>query len=84
MLRFPEINKEFKIVKADDSITYHGGPKRLFTYFTDSLSRLETTSFQFDVDILKSPFREFAWLFAWVTDQESTTLFPQYALYVIY
>lgn len=83
-LRLLEPNKEFKIAKVDEFITNQGGQKILLYYFTDSLSRLKIGSFQFDVDIHKQPFKEFACLFAQVINEESTTLFPWYILYVFY
>lgn len=75
MLRLSEPNKEFKIVEVDDFITNHGGPKILLPHFTNSFSALKTSSFYFDVDILKQPFKEYAWLFSQVTGQENIELF---------
>ena len=75
MLRLPKPNKELKFPKEDPFITNNGGPKIFLTYFIDSLSRVKTNAYQFDIDFLKDPFREFAWLFARVTGQESTTYF---------
>lgn len=62
MLRLLGPSKEFKLPEIDDYVMNHGGPKRLLAYFIDSLSRLKLNCFQFDIDILKDPFREFAWL----------------------
>lgn len=45
---------------ADSFIENHGGPKRLLPHFANSLSRLKLSSFQFDMDILKELFKEFA------------------------
>lgn len=84
MLRLPKPNKELNLVEVDDFITNHGILKRLLPYFTDSLSRLRMNSFQFDIDVLKVSLREFSWLFAQITDQESTTLFPRYVLFFLY
>lgn len=53
MLRLPHPNRGFKITEPDDSIANHGGPKRLLLHFIDSLSRIETSSFQLDIGILK-------------------------------
>ena len=64
MLRLPQPNKGFKITEVDDFISNNGGPKRLLLHFIDSLSRVKTSSFQFDIEILKETFREFAQLFA--------------------
>ena len=40
-LRLPKANKEFKIAKATNFVTNHGGPNILFPYFTDSLFGLK-------------------------------------------
>ena len=76
MMRLPKPNKEFKPPKVDSFITNNDGPKIFLTYFVDSLSRMKTNAYLFENDLPKEPFREFAWLFSWVTDQESTTYFP--------
>lgn len=84
MLRLPEANKEFRITEANGLITNQGGPKRLFPQFTDSLSRIKTNSFHFDIGLLKEPFKEFSWLFALITGQESTTMFCWCVLYFLH
>ena len=60
MLRLLEPNKELKLLEADELTINHGGPKILLPYFKDSLTRLKLNSFQFDIDIIKDPFKEFA------------------------
>ena len=57
MLRLPKPNKELKLLEADDFITNHGGPKILLPYFTFSLSRMKSNAFQFDINLLKEPFK---------------------------
>ena len=84
MLRLPKTNREFKIVETNDFITNQAGPKRLFPQFTDSLSRIKTNSFHFDIGLLKEPFKEFAWLFALITGQESMTMFRWCVLYFLH
>ena len=84
MLRFPKSNREFKITKANDFIANQGGQKRLFPHFTNSLFGIKTNSFQIDIDILKEPFKEFAWLFVQITRQESMIDFAWYGLYFLY
>lgn len=83
MPRFPNPNKDLKLPKADDFVTNHGCPKRLLPYFTLSLFGLKSNSFQFIINMIKEPFREFVWLFARVIDQESIAYFPRYVLIVL-
>lgn len=64
VLRLPNPNIGFKIVEVDAFIANHGGPKRLLVHFTDSLYGIKTSSFEFDIGILKETFRELTWLFA--------------------
>jgi len=67
MLKLPEHNREFKIIEANDLIENHSAPKRLLPYFIDSLFGVKTNSLCFDINILKEPLREFAWLFTRIT-----------------
>lgn len=83
MLRLQEPNKELKLPEMDDFVINHGRPKRLLPHFKDSLSGVKSNTFQFDINILKESFREFAWLFVRVIDRESTTYFPWYVLFVL-
>ena len=83
IMKLPKFNKELKIPEAYAFITNNGGPKRLLTYFTDSLYGVKTNPYQFDINLLKEPSREFAQLFAQVIDQESTMYFPQCVLFVL-
>ena len=64
MLRLPHPNIGFNISEVDDFIANLSGPKRFLLHVTDSLARVKTSSFQFDIGILKETFREFPWLFA--------------------
>ena len=82
-MKFPNPNKELKLLEADDSISNHGGPKILLTDFKYSLFGVKTNAYQFDTDFLKDQFKEFAWLFARVTGQESTTYYPWYVMFVL-
>lgn len=73
MMRLPKLNKELKILEANAFITNNDGTKGFLTYFIGSFSGVNTNAHQFDIDFLKETFREFSWLFVWVTDQDSTT-----------
>lgn len=84
VMRLLKPNKELKLLEEDVFITKYVIPKILLTYFIDSLSRVKTNAYQFDIDLLREPFKEFAWLFTRVIDYESTTYFPRYVLFVIY
>jgi len=44
---------------------------------SEDLSRIQVNS-------LKDPYREIAWLFTRVTSQDSTTTVPRLALYILY
>lgn len=64
MLRLLKLNKELKLPEVDAFISNNCGPKKFLIYFTDSLSRVKANAYQFDIDLFKEPFPEFAWLFA--------------------
>lgn len=48
-------------------IVSNGGSKRLLKYFSDAPLGVNSTTYQFDTDLVKEPYYEFSWLFAWVT-----------------
>lgn len=83
MLRLLKLNKELKLPKEDAFIKNNDDPKTFLSYFTNSLNGVKTNVYQYDISFLKETFREFAWSFTWVTDQESTTYFPQYTLFYL-
>ena len=84
ILRLPKTNKELNLPKEKAfTITNNGAPKILLTYFTNSLYGVNTNAYKFDIDFLKDPFREFAWLFVWITGQGSIEYFPQDDLFIL-
>jgi hypothetical protein len=84
MFRLPEPTMVFKSVEAEYFLKMKkGGFKLLQDYLEDPTIFLEDLS-NIQVCSLKNPYREMAWLFARITGQESTTIVPKLALYILY
>ena len=83
MLRLPKPNKELKLSEIDSFIAKNGGLKKLLLYFIDALSGIKSNAYKFYTNLLKEPYQEFAWLFAWVMGQGTTSYFPHYVFSVL-
>jgi hypothetical protein len=84
MLRLPEPMITFKGDEAKKLLKERNGGFELLQEYLEDPTMMPEDLSTIQVNLLRNPYREMAWLFSRVAGQESTAIVPRLVLYILY